>query len=246
MTTLRAPERLATSAPMMPIGPAPVTSTSSPTRSNERAVCTALPNGSKIAAISSGTSSGIGTTLYSGRQTNSPNEPGRLTPTPSVLRHRCPRPARQLRHLPQTICPSPETRSPTWYLVTAEPTSAISPMNSWPTTIGTGMVFCAHWSQFQMCTSVPQIADFFTLIKTSFGPTSGTGTRSIHKPISGFDFTSAFIMFVIDLFLRSHRGRGRPLQRRQSPGARRSRCGRPTSACGCAPVPWAPPGRRSR
>ncbi len=93
--------------------------------------------------------------------------------------------------------PSPETRSPTWYLVTAEPTSAISPMNSWPTTIGTGIVFCAHWSQFQMCTSVPQIADFLTLISTSFGPISGTGTRSIQRPSSGFDLTSAFIMFVI-------------------------------------------------
>ncbi len=63
MTTFRAPERLATIAPMMPIGPAPVTRTSSPTRSKESAVWTALPNGSKIAAISSGISSGIGTTL---------------------------------------------------------------------------------------------------------------------------------------------------------------------------------------
>jgi len=48
-----------------------------------------------------------------------------------------------------------------------------------------------------MCTSVPQIADFFTLISTSFGPISGTGTRSIQRPSSGFDLTSAFIMFVI-------------------------------------------------
>ena len=43
ITTLRAPTCCATSAPMMPIGPAPVTSTSSPTRSKESAVCTALP-----------------------------------------------------------------------------------------------------------------------------------------------------------------------------------------------------------
>jgi hypothetical protein len=39
--------------------------------------------------------------------------PGRCTPTPSVLRQRCPLPARQLRHWPQTIWPSPETRWPT-------------------------------------------------------------------------------------------------------------------------------------
>ena len=77
ITTLRAPARLATSAPMMPIGPAPVTSTSSPTRSKLSAVCTALPKGSKIAATSSGMSSGIGTTLRSGMQRYSANDPGR-------------------------------------------------------------------------------------------------------------------------------------------------------------------------
>ena len=38
---------------MMPIGPAPVISTSSPTRLNESAVCVALPNGSRIDATSS-------------------------------------------------------------------------------------------------------------------------------------------------------------------------------------------------
>jgi hypothetical protein len=48
---------------------------------------------------------------------------------------------------------------------------------------------------------VPQIADFFTLISTSFGPTSGTGTYSIQSPTSGFALTSAFIMF--DMILLS-------------------------------------------
>ena len=42
----------------------------------------------------------------------SANEPGRLTPTPMVLRHRWVRPARQLRQWPQVIWPSPDTRSP--------------------------------------------------------------------------------------------------------------------------------------
>ena len=42
---------------MMPIGPAPVMSTSSPTMSKESAACVALPKGSKIAAISEGIAS---------------------------------------------------------------------------------------------------------------------------------------------------------------------------------------------
>src|SRR6056297_2438689 len=184
---------------MIPIGPAPVTSTSSPTRSKLSAVCTALPNGSKIAAISSGMSSGMGTTFISGMHTYSAKEPGRFTPTPLVLRHRCPRPARQLRHAPQTICPSPETRCPIRYFTAAGPVSTISPTNSCPTTIGTGTVFALNSSHFQICTSVPQIADFLTLMSTSDGPGSGTGTRAIHSPGSGLALTSAFMSFCIAL-----------------------------------------------
>ena len=52
MTTNRAPTWRQTAAAISPIGPAPVMSTSSPTRGKLRAVCTALPNGSKIAARS--------------------------------------------------------------------------------------------------------------------------------------------------------------------------------------------------
>ena len=52
MTTCRAPACRATAAAMMPIGPAPVISTSSPSTGNDSAVCTALPNGSKIEATS--------------------------------------------------------------------------------------------------------------------------------------------------------------------------------------------------
>src|SRR5664280_394744 len=57
-TTKRAPTWRATAAAMSPIGPAPVTSTSSPTSGNDSAVCTALPNGSKIAARSGFMSAG--------------------------------------------------------------------------------------------------------------------------------------------------------------------------------------------
>ena len=58
ITTWRAPTCLATAAAIIPIGPAPVIKTSSPTKSNDNAVCTALPKGSKIAAKSSEISSG--------------------------------------------------------------------------------------------------------------------------------------------------------------------------------------------
>ena len=58
--------------------------------------------------------------------------PARLTPTPWVSLHRCRRPARQLRQRPQTTWPSPLTISPGWKSVTLEPTSTISPTNSWP------------------------------------------------------------------------------------------------------------------
>jgi hypothetical protein len=34
-----------------------------------------------------------------------------------------------------------------WKSLTFEPTSTISPTNSWPTTMGTGIVFCAQASQ---------------------------------------------------------------------------------------------------
>ena len=64
----------------MPIGPAPVIRTSSPTKSNESVACTALPNGSKMAPSSSPTESGNGTTLVSGTETYSANAPSLSTP----------------------------------------------------------------------------------------------------------------------------------------------------------------------
>ena len=69
MTTCRAPTWRATAPAMMPIGPAPVISTSSPTRSKASAVWTALPSGSRIAPSSSSTSSGKGTMLNAGTRT---------------------------------------------------------------------------------------------------------------------------------------------------------------------------------
>jgi hypothetical protein len=65
------------------------------------------------------------------------------------------------------MCPSPETRSPGMTPRTPGPTASTMPMYSWPTTRGTGTVFCAHSSHFQMCMSVPQIEAMRTLISTS-------------------------------------------------------------------------------
>ncbi len=57
-TTWRAPTKRAIAVAMMPIGPAPVISTSSPTMLNASAVWVALPNGSRMEAMSSGIESG--------------------------------------------------------------------------------------------------------------------------------------------------------------------------------------------
>ena len=121
---------------MMPIGPAPVTSTSSPSIGKARAVCTALPNGSKIAATPQSTGCRCTQALVDGRATYSANAPSTCTPMPRVWMHRCRRPARQLRHRPQTRCPSPLTTSPTCTSVTLAPTSTTSPANSCPTVRG--------------------------------------------------------------------------------------------------------------
>ena len=63
--------------------------------------------------------------------------------------------------------------------------------------IGTGTVLADHSSQFQMCTSVPQMADLRTFISTSLGPGSGTGTICSQRPCSGAALTSAFISLLM-------------------------------------------------
>ena len=87
---------------MQPIGPAPVISTSSPSTGNASAVCTALPNGSKMAAISGSMPGQWCQMFVMGSAISSANAPGRLTPMPCVWAHRCRRPAMQLRQRPQT------------------------------------------------------------------------------------------------------------------------------------------------
>ena len=119
-TTYLAPTWRTTAAAISPIGPAPVISTSSPTSGNDSAVCTALPNGSKMAAMSRSAPDMSATvlprctqTFDSGITTYSANAPSRLTPMLLVRMHRCRRPARQFRQVPHTTWPSPDTTSPT-------------------------------------------------------------------------------------------------------------------------------------
>ena len=71
-------------AAIMPMGPAPVMSTSSPSTRNSSAVCAALPKGSRIAAMSLGMSSATFQTLVTGKARYSAKAPGRLTPNPRV------------------------------------------------------------------------------------------------------------------------------------------------------------------
>ena len=52
-------------------------------------------------------------TLPRGSTTYSANAPSRFTPRLTVRMHRWRRPARQLRQVPQTMWPSPDTKSPT-------------------------------------------------------------------------------------------------------------------------------------
>ena len=192
-TTNRAPACRTTAAAMQPIGPAPVIRTSSPSTSVDSAVCTALPNGSKIAATSGSTSSACFQTFVTGSTIVSANAPGRCTPTPRLFAHRWRRPARQCRHRPQTTWPSPLTRSPGWKSVTFEPTAAIRPTNSWPTTSGVVTAERAHAFHSQIWTSVPQMPARSTWIATSLMPTSGSGTSSSRRPTSSACLTSARI-----------------------------------------------------
>jgi hypothetical protein len=116
-------------------------------RSNWSAVWVALPRGSKQERTSSGIAGSTGTAFEAGMQRNSAKAPFLLTPTPFVSLQRCLRPARQLRQTPQTMWPSPSTRSPFWNRCTALPTSSMVPTNSWPMTMGVLIVFWAQSSQ---------------------------------------------------------------------------------------------------
>ncbi|OPZ06608.1 MAG: hypothetical protein BWZ09_00281 [Alphaproteobacteria bacterium ADurb.BinA305] len=67
------------------------------------------------------------------------------------------------------------------------------------------MVFCAHSSHFQIWMSVPQIAVFLILMRTSLGPTSGFSTLVSVSPTDGVNLAKAFMGFLsIDISGRGH------------------------------------------
>src|SRR6478672_10603616 len=181
---------------MSPIGPAPVISTSSPSTGNVSVECTALPNGSKIAATSRSIAGSWCQTLVIGSAISSANAPGRSTPTLDVLAHKWRRPARQFLQRPQTTCPSPLTSSPGWKSLTFDPTETTSPTNSWPITRGGLTAPCAHSFQSKMCRSVPQIPVRSTRISTSLMPICGSGTWVSVSPGPGACFVRASIASV--------------------------------------------------
>ena len=187
-TTCRAPAWRTIAAAMIPIGPAPVINTSSPSTGNASAVWTALPKGSKIAATSRSMPGACFQTFVMGRAMSSANAPVRSTPTPWVCAQRCRRPAMQLRQRPHTRWPSPLTMSPGAKSFTFEPISTTSPTNSWPTIIGTGIVRCAQASHARMWRSVPQMPVRSTRIRTSLIPTSGSGDIDEPDPCTRLRF----------------------------------------------------------
>ena len=176
------------------MGPAPVINTSSPATGKVSAVCTAFPNGSKIAPSSASTASECTHTLLAGITTYSANAPFRLTPTPEVFLHMWRRPARQLRQVPQMMWPSPETRAPNSSEVTSEPISTMRPENSCPIMSGAFTAEAAHASQDSMCKSVPQMPVFSTRILTSVGPGVGSAHSIISRPGAADGLNSARIV----------------------------------------------------
>ena len=96
-TTFLAPAKRQIAVAMVPIRPAPVMRTSSPSSGNESAVWVAFPNGSMIATKSSGMRESTFTTFDAGRLRYSAKAPLRFTPTPMEFSQMCSRPRRQLR-----------------------------------------------------------------------------------------------------------------------------------------------------
>ena len=148
ITTLRAPAMLAIGTAMQPIGPAPVMSTSSPTRSNESAVWTALPSGSEQEITSSGILGShrqrfeLGTETIFGEATRPIHADAlcvraKVTPAGEAI-------------AAMTANDVAFGRDEFAFVEIADttlPTRSITPTNSCPMTIGTGIVFCAQASQ---------------------------------------------------------------------------------------------------
>ena len=144
------------------------------------------------------------------------SSPARLTPTPTVLRHRWRRPARQLRQWPQVMWPSPETRSPICeaaHLAADLDDLADVLVADVPSAPGSSSApsrpSCRCGCRCRRSRSCA------ILISTSLGPTSGSG--DVLHPDAGLGacaLTSAFMVRRYD----HARARGRPWRTRRPRG----------------------------
>src|SRR2546427_8129587 len=92
------------------------------------------------------------------------------------------------------MCVSAVTRSPARTRATSDPTDSTTPVNSWPGMSGGRIRDSAQRSHSTMWRSVPQMANAVTRIRTSFGPTFGTGAVTRVRPGPGADFSIAHIV----------------------------------------------------
>jgi len=157
ITILRAPAIFAIGTAIQPMGPAPVMSTSSPTRSKARAVCTALPSGSEQERTSRGSSIAAQRFLF-GTETYSANPPGSIYGRfLFVFGQRLPPPGQAV--------PAMTANNVSFYCnnfardeIMDGACDLIDYAHEFVSiTIGTGIVFCAQASQLYIWTSVPQI-----------------------------------------------------------------------------------------
>ena len=146
ITVYRAAACRATAAAMIPIGPAPVTSTSSPSSGNDSAVCTAFPKGSKIAATSNGIVSAVPPDIRH-RQRDVFRERARpVHPHAHRVRAQVPPPRQAVPAPPANHVPFAAHQIAREEIHDVRAGLHDPPTNSCPTAIGTGIVFCAHSS----------------------------------------------------------------------------------------------------
>ena len=189
-----APTWRAIATAIMPMGPAPVINTSSPTRSNASAVCTAFPSGSRMHAMSSETSSGIGCTFDAGNDDvlgkgTGPIDADADGPDAQVAATGLAVAASAADDVALAGHPLPDldpfdlganSRRRRRRIRARSPSAPESSS-------------CAHSSHATMWRSVPQIEVLRTSIRTSLGPTSGSGMSCIQIPGSGLALTRARI-----------------------------------------------------
>ena len=142
----RADERAIATA-MMPIGPAPVISTSSPTMSKASAVCAALPNGSRIEAMSSRMASGSLNALTAGIDEVFGERALAVDADADRVAAQMPAAGAAVAAVAAGDVAFAGDAVADLEAAHFAADSTISPKYSWPTAIGTGMVFCAHSSQ---------------------------------------------------------------------------------------------------